>query len=67
MLLSVVALCLALVATLVAVGLGTPSDVVLEFNGHDVGGRTDRLIAGALAIGFGALGVAGILRGRARR
>jgi hypothetical protein len=59
------ALSFAVVAALFAVGaVGPPGDVILVLNGHRAGGPGDRMLAGIIALVFGALGVFCVLRFR---
>lgn len=52
------ALALGLAAALFAHGIdGGPDDVIIEFNGHHVGGTMDTTIALSTALLFGAAGV----------
>ena len=59
-----VALGLALVCALFAIGVdGHPDDVLLIVGGHQLGGPTDDMIANILAFVFGTAGVACVLKG----
>ncbi len=57
------ALAIALLSALFATGFDAhPDDVLLTFNGHQVGGTFDRIMSVGAAVAFGTTGVFCLLR-----
>lgn len=53
---------IAAISTAFVVEYSVRSDVILAFRGHVIGGTSDMAAAAVLAVGFGAVGIACLLR-----